>query len=155
MITKLAGVVPKVTLSNPSGSVSPVQGKTESFVLMLLHPLRCPWRVTRRMNAGGILALRAPFMILSATREMSGRCTGAGFCCYRLQSLNFWSQKQANFREMDAQGRRRFLCDRPPPLLFWGCFQTAHDGAVLLEGIQRIRKKSPCPPVIRLVLARV
>jgi hypothetical protein len=36
MITKLAGVVPKVTLSNPSGSVSPVQGKTESFVLMLL-----------------------------------------------------------------------------------------------------------------------
>jgi hypothetical protein len=37
MIAKLAGVVPKVTLSNPSGSVSPVLGKTESFAPMLLH----------------------------------------------------------------------------------------------------------------------
>ena len=39
MIAKLAGVVPKVTLSNPSGSVSPVPGKTESFAPMLLGKL--------------------------------------------------------------------------------------------------------------------
>ena len=31
MIAKLAGVVPKVTLSNPFGLVSPVPGKTESL----------------------------------------------------------------------------------------------------------------------------
>ena len=36
MIAKLAGMVPKVTLSNPCGSVSLVPGKTESFAPMLL-----------------------------------------------------------------------------------------------------------------------
>ena len=45
MIAKLAGVVPKVTLSNPSGSVSPVPGKTESFAPMLLH---CSFETTWR-----------------------------------------------------------------------------------------------------------
>jgi len=54
MIAKLAGVVPKVTLSNPSGSVTPVPGKTESFAPMLLallfrDYLAQPLRFNRRV----------------------------------------------------------------------------------------------------------